>query len=443
MRQNRTAVKKLRATARTGDLQSLLLLLTHSVSCGHKRLSVRRYLIARALGATELGPVRAFCRRASQSMTLDEILDAARMAARSASEPTGVYDLASELIGLPAPLTLSYEGQNPMLNGPPRVAGTGACIIGRSEIGARLAIGPRAVIRADGHFVRIGDDFSIGSASTVHIAHGVLPAIIGNRVTVGDNACVHACTVGNDCVIGHSVVILDGSIVENDVVIEDGATVFPRARLAGGFVYGGSPAKAIRKLEIGERNIRALQLREAVGRSIAKSQPEADGPFASHSNFVASNAVMRGDVRLDANSSVFFSCRLDAQDGSITIGKSTNIQDNTRIESLGGGKTVVGANTTIGHNVSIQNSEIGNSSLIGIGSSLSPDTIVEDDVLVAAGATTSTGQRLHGGWVWGGRPARPIAKLDDAKRQMMGEIIGHYCRYAQIYHDLQKTRLSS
>ncbi|WP_291179884.1 DapH/DapD/GlmU-related protein [Hyphomicrobium sp.] len=335
------------------------------------------------------------------------------------------------------PLILPYEGVSPKINGEPRASGRHASLIGRAEIGARFTMAPRAVIRADGHFVRIGDDFSIGVGSTVHIAHGVLPTIVGHRVAVGDNACVHACTVGDDCVIGHGVVVLDGSVVDDDVVIEDGATVFPRGRLESGYLYGGSPAKPIRKLTEGEREIRSLQLREAAARAIVKEQADA-APPSSHENFVASTANLRGRVEMAERSSVFFSCVLDAKDGEISIGHATNIQDNTLIECTGG-KVVIGTDTTIGHNVTIRDSVIGNRSLVGIGASLSPGTVVEDDVLVAAGATTTPGQRLMSGSVWGGRPARPIGVLDEAKRQMMQEIIGHYCQYAETYKSIEDS----
>jgi len=440
MRQQRTAVRKLKATARTGDLHAMLLLLKHSVSYGHKRLSVRRYLMARALGASEIEAAKPFSRLASRTMPLEDVLDAARMAVCSAARATGVYELAVELVGPAMPLILPYDDISPTIDGEPRASGDLSSLIGRTEIGARFTMGARAVIRADGHFVRIGDDFSIGPNSTVHIAHDVLPAIIGHRVAIGDNACVHACTVGDDCVIGNGVVVLDGSVVESDVVIEDDAIVFPRAHLESGYLYGGAPAKPIRKLAEGERARHALHVRERTARAIVKPTPAPVDRPAPTRNFVASTATLTGRIEMEAQSSVFFSCVLNAKDSAIHIGRRTNIQDNTTIESRGGDPVVIGADTTIGHNVSILGREIGSRSLIGIGASLAPGTIVEDDVFVAAGAMTTADQRLTSGLVWGGRPARPIASLDDAKRQMMHEIIGHYCQYAEAFQKIESKK---
>ncbi len=86
-------------------------------------------------------------------------------------------------------------------------------------------------------------------------------------------------------------------------------------------------------------------------------------------------------------------------------GRNTNIQDNTSIQCSADG-IIIGDDTTVGHNVRIHDSRIGSpGSLIGIGAVVSSGSIVEDDVLVAAGAVTSPYQILERGFVWGGRPA--------------------------------------
>jgi carbonic anhydrase/acetyltransferase-like protein (isoleucine patch superfamily) len=60
-------------------------------------------------------------------------------------------------------------------------------------------------------------------------------------------------------------------------------------------------------------------------------------------------------------------------------------------------------------------------------------------VLLAAGSTTVEGQRLESGWLWAGRPARPLSRLDDAKRAMMAVIIEQYCGYADDFRRLQSS----
>ena len=122
-------------------------------------------------------------------------------------------------------------------------------MLGRVTVGRNAWLGALSVMRADGHFVRVGDDFHLGARSTLHINHEIFPCIVGDRVSVGRNACVHACTVGSDVVVGDEVVILDGATVDDNVVLEPGATVFPNKTVPGGFVYAGSPAKPVRPLE--------------------------------------------------------------------------------------------------------------------------------------------------------------------------------------------------
>src|SRR5262245_61410011 len=159
----------------------------------------------------------------------------------------------------PAPYVLPYAGVSPSFAAPPLYAGAATAVLGRVTVGHGAWLGALSVIRADGHFVRVGDDFHLGPRSTLHIFHEVFPCIVGDRVSVGRNACVHACTVGSDVVVGDGVVILDGAVVEDNVVLEAGATVFPNKRVPGGFLYAGSPAKPMRALaggEVAERRAR-------------------------------------------------------------------------------------------------------------------------------------------------------------------------------------------
>lgn len=346
--------------------------------------------------------------------------------------------MGTETTTLRMPYVLPYEGVEPRFATQPLLAGPGSSVLGKVQIGARARLGPLAVIRADGHYVRIGDDFCLGKDATVHIAHEVYPTVIGDRVAVGQNAVVHACTVGSDCVIEANAVVLDGSMVEDRVVIEAGSVVYPRSTLKSGFVYAGSPAKPVHELSADELKRRDARLREELAASLLAPSPgalrEADSSYRQ--NFIARTASLRGRIDLKARSSVFFSCVLDAGQGTIIVGDNSNIQDNTRIRCEAEG-VVIGRDTTIGHNVDIRDCRIGERCLIGIGSSLASGTIVGDEVLLAAGSTTTEGQHLEGGWLWAGRPARPLSKIDDAKREMMRLIIEQYCGYADDFRELQ------
>ena len=289
-------------------------------------------------------------------------------------------------------LILPYHGVLPRFASPLLHAGEGAALLGRLKLGRDAWIGPFAVLRADGHDVTAGDDFHCGARSTLHIAHEVFACIVGDRVTVGENACVHACTLGSDIVVGDNTVILDGAVVGDNVVFEANSTVFPGKKLDGGFLYAGSPAKPVRPLEQGEVARRRAEMMRAHGAGLLPktTQTPARESRIDPSVFVASSASVRGRIVAAPSSSIWFSNVFDAGSGTITLGERTNVQDNTVIRCTGAGVTIA-PDTTVGHNVTIHDCTIGSGSLIGIGSTVAPGTIVEDKVLLAASARTEPG----------------------------------------------------
>jgi carbonic anhydrase/acetyltransferase-like protein (isoleucine patch superfamily) len=339
-----------------------------------------------------------------------------------------------------APLVLPYAGQPPGIASPPVHAGIGAAVLGRVTLGRNAWLGALSVMRADGHFVQIGDDFHLGARSTVHIAHDIFPCVIGDRVAVGENACVHACTVGSDVVIDDGTVILDGAVVEGGVVFQAGSTVFPNKRIAGGFLYAGSPVKAVRPLDASDVAERRRALTDK-----NKSRREPPPPriaIAADSKlddtvFVARTATLTGRIVAAPSASIWYGNNFDAGRATISIGPRTNIQDNTVIQcSVGGAR--IGRDTTVGHNVTIRDSIIGDGTLIGIGSLVDEGTVIADRVLLAAGARTTPAQKLESGWLYGGSPARKLSQLDAAKIRMIDEIIGQYCQYAQDFGAAQR-----
>lgn len=334
-------------------------------------------------------------------------------------------------------LVLPFGGVHPRFADEPDQTGAGAAVLGRVSIGRRARLGPHAVIRADGDYVEIGDDFRLGAHSTVHIAHEIYPTLIGDRVSVGVNACVHACTVGNDVIVGDGAVILDGSIVEDEVILEAGAFAFPRARLQRGQVYAGAPAKPVRAVAPGEiEQRREKMLREASPADREAARATRQG--VDRSAFIASTASVRGDLRMAAKSSLWFSVDVDARSAAVSIGPNTNVQDNTVIRCSTAQGVTIGRDTTIGHNVVLEDCVIGDEALIGIGSVVAKGTVVENHVLLAAGARTEPGQVLEAGWLYGRAPAQKIAPLDQGKRDMIKFIIFTYRQYAEAFMAIEK-----
>lgn len=155
----------------------------------------------------------------------------------------------------------SFQGRTP------RIAASAyidelAVIIGDVEIGEHSSVWPMCVVRGDVQRIRIGARTSIQDGSVVHVTHdsrfcpGGRATVIGDDVTVGHKALLHACTVGNCCLIGMNAVLLDGVVVEDQVMIGAGSVVSPGKVLESGFLYVGSPA--IKRRPLSERELEFL-----------------------------------------------------------------------------------------------------------------------------------------------------------------------------------------
>jgi gamma-carbonic anhydrase len=334
-----------------------------------------------------------------------------------------------------APLILPSGGVTPSLATPPAHAGPGAAVLGRATLGAAPWLGARSVIRADGHDIRIGESFRLGPRGTVHIAHDLYSTTIGDGVTAGENTVIHACIVGDSCHLGRDVVVLDGSEIAPGAALADGAVVFPRSRLEGGLLHAGQPAKPVRPLDPSE-----LDALHTATRTIPDEPPDGGAPAPLPAQaarvFLAATARIEGPVTLAAGVGIWFGCALIATGPGIEIGEETNVQDNSVLRS----EAVplrIGPRSTIGHNVQITDATVGERSLVGIGAVLAPGTVVEDDVLVAAGARTEPGQRLAAGALYGGSPAAPLRPLDDRLRGIIAGTWPQYLAYAADFRAIQ------
>lgn len=129
-----------------------------------------------------------------------------------------------------------------------------AVVIGDVAIGKDSSVWPCAVIRGDMHSIRIGARVSVQDNATLHITHASeynlagYPLTIGDDVTIGHNACLHGCTLGNKILIGIGAVVLDGAVVPDNVMIAAGALVPPNKKLESGYLYKGNPAVKARPL---------------------------------------------------------------------------------------------------------------------------------------------------------------------------------------------------
>lgn len=152
----------------------------------------------------------------------------------------------------------SFNGHTPTLGAKVFVDPT-AVVTGDVHLGDDSSVWPMAVIRGDMHRIRIGARTSVQDGAVLHITHAGpfnaegWPLIIGDEVTIGHGAMLHGCTLGNRILVGIGATILDGAVVEDEVVIGAGTLVPPGKRLESGFMYMGSPARQARPLSDKER----------------------------------------------------------------------------------------------------------------------------------------------------------------------------------------------
>ncbi|MBI2389115.1 MAG: gamma carbonic anhydrase family protein [Deltaproteobacteria bacterium] len=148
---------------------------------------------------------------------------------------------------------IPFEGAHPILGRDVYLAPT-ATVIGNATIGEQSSVWFGAVIRADLLAIVIGARTNIQDNAVVHITNeapleGVdsrgarVGTRIGDEVTVGHGAIVHACTIGDRVLVGMGSIILDGAVIGNDVLIAAGSVVPPGSVIPDGVVVMGSPAK--------------------------------------------------------------------------------------------------------------------------------------------------------------------------------------------------------
>ncbi len=129
-----------------------------------------------------------------------------------------------------------------------------AVIIGRVEIADFVNIWPGVVIRGDVNRISIGEMTNIQDNSVIHVAEEY-PAVIGNNVTVGHAAVIHASEIGDNCLIGMGATVLDGARIGRDSVIGANALVPKNMSVPPGSMVLGMPAKVVRALSDGEKRM--------------------------------------------------------------------------------------------------------------------------------------------------------------------------------------------
>lgn len=127
-----------------------------------------------------------------------------------------------------------------------------AVVIGDVTIGAHSSVWYGAVLRGDINRILVGHHSNVQDNAVLHLADE-FPCVIGNWVTVGHSAIVHACRVGDEVLVGMGAVILDGAVIGKQSIIGAKALVTQGTKIPPGSLVLGAPARVVRKLSREER----------------------------------------------------------------------------------------------------------------------------------------------------------------------------------------------
>jgi carbonic anhydrase/acetyltransferase-like protein (isoleucine patch superfamily) len=133
---------------------------------------------------------------------------------------------------------------------------SGAIVVGAVHLESASSVWYGAVLRGDINHIRVGAGSNVQDGAVVHVSDA-FPAIIGDRVTVGHRAIVHACTVGDEVLIGMGAILLDGCEIGPRSIIAAGALVPKGMIVPEGSLVVGTPGKIVRALRPDEQQANA------------------------------------------------------------------------------------------------------------------------------------------------------------------------------------------
>lgn len=124
---------------------------------------------------------------------------------------------------------------------------TTACVIGNVFCKGFLSVWPNAVLRADLNRIQIGAYVNIQDNAIVHVSRQYR-TVIGDHVTIGHSAIVHACEIGDNTLIGMGAIIMDGAIIGKNCIVGAGSIVAPDKRIPDNSFAIGAPFRILRPL---------------------------------------------------------------------------------------------------------------------------------------------------------------------------------------------------
>jgi carbonic anhydrase/acetyltransferase-like protein (isoleucine patch superfamily) len=169
-------------------------------------------------------------------------------------------------------------------------------------------------------------------------------------------------------------------------------------------------------------------------------------PKIDKSCFIAQNALISGDVEIGNNSGIWYGCVIRGDVTKISIGKNTNIQDNSIIHGTrpnhaqnksgeNGAPVTIGNNVTVGHGAIIHACTVKDNSFIGMGAIIMDLAVIEEYSMLAAGAVLTPGKVVKSGQIWAGNPAKYFRDMNEAEKAYIKTSADNYALLAKEYKE--------
>ncbi|MDP3178671.1 MAG: gamma carbonic anhydrase family protein, partial [Spirochaetaceae bacterium] len=133
-----------------------------------------------------------------------------------------------------------------------------ADVCGSVELGQDSSVWYGAVLRGDVASITIGAMTNIQDGCVVHVDSG-RPCVLGEGVSVGHRAVVHACDIGSYSLIGMGAIVLDGAKIGEQCIVGAGSLVTQNKSFPPGSMILGSPAKVVRELTLGYLEVKTIE----------------------------------------------------------------------------------------------------------------------------------------------------------------------------------------
>ena len=152
----------------------------------------------------------------------------------------------------------TFQGSAPEVD-PSAFVHDRATVIGKVTLGDDVSVWPGCVVRGDVNFIRIGARSNIQDGTVIHVSHdgphaklGGFATVIGEDVTIGHKAIIHACRIEDAALIGMGAVLLDGAVVRKHGFVGAGALLAPGKVVGEAELWLGNPARKVRVLSDAE-----------------------------------------------------------------------------------------------------------------------------------------------------------------------------------------------